>query len=67
MLLTTIWLSGSAIASTSIKMTASWERALIFRRGKYLALRGPGAFLVIPLVDQVRIIDNRIRITREPR
>ncbi len=67
LLLAAIWLSGSVFAAMSIKWTAAWERALVFRRGRYLGMRGPGALLVIPFVDQLRIVDIRIRVTREVR
>lgn len=50
---------GGMIAS-SIKVAAQWERALVFRLGRYSAVKGPGAFLVMPFFDSVRTVDTRI-------
>lgn len=56
-----VWLPADLIVSSSIKLAAQWEQAVVFRLGKYHGIRGPGLFLVIPLVDQVRMVDLRIR------
>src|SRR5579872_3085724 len=61
-----VWLVSDVIAASSIKLAAQWEQALVFRLGKYHSIRGPGLFLVIPLVDQVRMVDIRIRATDIP-
>ena len=60
------WLVADIIAASSIKLAAQWEQALVFRLGKYHSIRGPGLFMVVPLVDQVRMIDIRIRATDIP-
>ncbi len=56
----------AAAVSSSIKLAAQWEQGLVFRLGKYHSTRGPGLFFVIPLVDQVRMVDIRIRVTDIP-
>ncbi len=61
-----VWFVGDVIAASSIKLAAQWEQALVFRLGKYHSIRGPGLFLIVPLVDQVRMIDIRIRATDIP-
>ena len=61
-----VWLMGDVIVASGIKLAAQWEQALVFRLGKYHSTRGPGLFLVIPLVDQVRMVDIRIRATDIP-
>ncbi len=61
-----IWLVGAIVAASSIKLAAQWEQAVVFRLGKYHGIRGPGLFLIIPLVDQVRMVDIRIRATDIP-
>ena len=61
-----VWLVGDVIAASSIKLAAQWEQALVFRLGKYHSTRGPGLFPIIPLVDQVRMVDIRIRTTDIP-
>jgi regulator of protease activity HflC (stomatin/prohibitin superfamily) len=60
------WLVADIIAASSIKLAAQWEQALVFRLGKYHSIRGPGLFVIVPLVDQVRMIDIRIRATDIP-
>src|SRR5580698_9348101 len=54
------------IAASSNKLAAQWEQALVFRLGEYHSIRGPGLFVIVPLVDQVRMIDIRIRATDIP-
>jgi regulator of protease activity HflC (stomatin/prohibitin superfamily) len=45
-------------------MAYQWERAVILRFGKFQALRTPGLFVVIPIVDKVaQFVDQRIRVT----
>jgi regulator of protease activity HflC (stomatin/prohibitin superfamily) len=61
-----VWFVADVIAASSIKLAAQWEQALVFRLGKYHSIRGPGLFVVVPLVDQVRMIDIRIRATDIP-
>jgi len=48
----------------SIKMAQQWERAVILRLGKLHAVKGPGLFILVPIIDQVATwIDQRIRTT----
>ena len=48
----------------SIKMAQQWERAVILRLGKLQAVKGPGLFILIPILDAVATwIDQRIRTT----
>ncbi len=61
-----IWFVCAIVAASSIKLAAQWEQAVVFRLGKYHGIRGPGLFLIIPLVDQVRMVDIRIRATDIP-
>src|SRR5436305_484298 len=53
-----------AILSQSPKIAQQWERGVVLRLGKYVGLRGPGLFWVIPLVDSVTAwIDQRVITT----
>jgi regulator of protease activity HflC (stomatin/prohibitin superfamily) len=61
-----VWGAASLAVSSSIKLAAQWEQGLVFRLGKYHSTRGPGLFFVIPLIDQVRMVDIRIRVTDIP-
>jgi regulator of protease activity HflC (stomatin/prohibitin superfamily) len=61
-----IWLVGDVVVASSIKLAAQWEQAVVFRLGKFHAVRGPGLFLIVPLVDQIRLVDIRIRAADIP-
>jgi regulator of protease activity HflC (stomatin/prohibitin superfamily) len=48
-------------ASSSIKVADQWDRAVILRLGKFHALRGPGLFGIIPIIDSVSFwVDTRV-------
>lgn len=48
----------------AIKVARQWERAVVLRLGKFVGLRGPGLFIVIPIVETVsNLIDQRMRVT----
>jgi regulator of protease activity HflC (stomatin/prohibitin superfamily) len=52
------------LIGSSIKYTDQWEKAVVLRLGRYEGLRGPGFFMVIPVIDRVGYhIDQRIRTT----
>ena len=54
----------AALIASSIKIADQWEKAVVLRMGKYSGLKGPGPFLIIPIVDRIAIyIDQRIRVT----
>jgi regulator of protease activity HflC (stomatin/prohibitin superfamily) len=47
-----------------IKIANQWERAVVLRLGKFRALKGPGPFFIIPIIESVvRSVDMRIRST----
>jgi regulator of protease activity HflC (stomatin/prohibitin superfamily) len=46
----------------SVKMAQQWERAVVLRLGKLQSVKGPGLFILVPIIDQVATwIDQRIR------
>jgi regulator of protease activity HflC (stomatin/prohibitin superfamily) len=48
----------------SLKVARQWERAIVLRFGKFVGLKGPGLFVVIPIVDVVsHIVDQRVRVS----
>ena len=54
----------AAIVSASIKVADQWERAVVLRLGKFYSLKGPGLFLIIPIIDNVsHWIDIRVITT----
>src|SRR5215813_6658687 len=53
-----------AIAAMSPRVAKQWEHAVVLRLGRYIGLRGPGLFCVIPMIDSVSTyIDQRIITT----
>ena len=47
----------------AIRVADQWEKVAVLRFGKYLGLRGPGLFHVIPIVDRLsRYVDQRVRV-----
>ncbi len=54
----------SLLGAVSIQIADQWEKAVVLRMGKFRGLRGPGIFLIVPIVDRViNYIDQRIRVT----
>jgi len=52
------------ILAQSPKVAKQWERAVVLRLGKYVGLRGPGLFWIVPLVESVSSwIDQRVITT----
>jgi len=55
------------LAYSSIKIAKEYERAVVFRLGRLLGAKGPGLFLIIPIIDSIQIIDLRVRAMDVPR
>lgn len=52
------------LISSSIKIADQWEKAVLLRMGKYIGLKGPGLFFIVPIIDRVMdYIDQRVRVT----
>lgn len=52
------------IVSSAIKVANQWERAVVLRLGHFRVLRGPGLFLIIPVIDTIPYwIDIRVITT----
>jgi regulator of protease activity HflC (stomatin/prohibitin superfamily) len=48
----------------SFKIAQQWEKAVVLRFGKFRALKGPGMFWLLPLIDATpRWIDHRVMVT----
>ena len=48
----------------SLKVASQWEKAVLLRLGKFHALRGPGVFWIIPIIDSIPSwIDHRVMVT----
>lgn len=43
----------------SLKIINEYERAVVLRLGKFLAVKGPGLIILIPVIDRMRKLDLR--------
>jgi len=51
----------AGIVARAVRIAQAWERAVVLRLGKFRALRGPGVFGIIPIVDTIPYwIDTRV-------
>ncbi len=47
----------------AIKVVRQWEKVALLRLGKYVGLRGPGVFMMIPIVETLSAyVDQRVRV-----
>ena len=37
----------------ALKVASQWEKAIVLRLGKFYALRGPGLFWIMPIIDAI--------------
>src|SRR6266550_4085228 len=48
----------------AIKVVQQWEKVAVLRLGRYVGLRGPGLFHIIPVIETLSpYVDQRIRVT----
>ena len=49
----------------ALKMARQGEQAVVLRAGEFLAVRGPGLFWIVPILDNIApLIDTRLRTTQ---
>jgi regulator of protease activity HflC (stomatin/prohibitin superfamily) len=52
------------IAAATIKVANQWDRAIVLRLGHFQALKGPGLFFIIPVIETIPLwIDIRVITT----
>ena len=61
------WLFLDVVIASSIRLAAQWEKAVVFRLGKFHTIKGPGLFMIIPLIDQIRMVDTRVLAVSIPK
>ncbi len=50
--------------SLSANLLTEWDRAVVLRMGHFHSIKGPGFFMILPIIDSVvRIVDMRVRTT----
>lgn len=47
------------ILFSAVKIVKEYERGVIFRLGRLVGAKGPGIFLIIPMIDQMILVDLR--------
>lgn len=58
-------LAFAVVVYASLKMAQQWQQAVVLRAGKFLSVRGPGLFWIIPILDSIAaLIDTRVRTTQ---
>jgi regulator of protease activity HflC (stomatin/prohibitin superfamily) len=51
----------AVVAGAAVKVATQWDRAVVLRFGRFRALRGPGLFAIVPIMDTVTTwIDIRV-------
>ncbi len=64
LLLTVLLVVVIAILSMAIRIVNQWERAVILYLGKFVGIKGPGLFIIIPFLNRIPyIIDLRVITT----
>lgn len=54
----------SLFVASSIRIADQWEKAVVLRMGKFSGLKGPGPFMIIPIIDSISAyIDQRVRVS----
>jgi regulator of protease activity HflC (stomatin/prohibitin superfamily) len=54
------------LLASSVKILREYERAVVFRLGRFEAVRGPGLILIVPFVQQVVRVDLRTVVMEVP-
>ena len=48
----------------AIKVVQQWEKVAVLRLGRYVGLRGPGVFHIVPIIERISpYVDQRIRVS----
>jgi regulator of protease activity HflC (stomatin/prohibitin superfamily) len=63
-----VWVIGGALVgfvlAQSPRVASQWERVVLLRLGKYVGLRGPGLFWIVPFIEApTAYIDQRVITT----
>ncbi len=52
------------LIASSFQIAYQWERSVVLRFGRFQALRKPGVFFIVPIIDKVaQYVDQRIRVS----
>jgi regulator of protease activity HflC (stomatin/prohibitin superfamily) len=53
----------ASLAASAIRVARQWEHAVVLRLGRFVGLRGPGLFFIVPILDVVALVIDRRTIT----
>lgn len=54
------------VVVSGVRVAAEWERGVVLRLGKFVGVKGPGIFYVVPGIETVRFIDTRTLVINIP-
>jgi regulator of protease activity HflC (stomatin/prohibitin superfamily) len=58
------FIAGGLLLSPAFQLVQHWDKVVILRFGKFRKVRGPGLFVLFPIIDRVTaFVDTRIRAT----
>ncbi|PTD98491.1 MULTISPECIES: slipin family protein [Pandoraea] len=58
------FLVAAVLLGSTLKMANAWQKFVILRAGKLQSVKGPGLFMILPVIDSVTaVIDERIQTT----
>ena len=58
------WMLVALYLLFAIKVARQWEKAVVLRMGRFLGLKGPGLFWIVPIIDATPMwIDHRVMVT----
>ncbi len=59
-----VWMLIGIYLLFAVKVASQWEKVIVLRLGKFMGLKGPGLFWIIPIVDSANTwIDHRVMVT----
>lgn len=50
---------GAVLLSSTVKILPEWERGVVLRFGRFVAVRGPGLIILVPFVERIIKVDIR--------
>lgn len=58
-----IWTFIGTYILFALKVASQWEKAIVLRLGKFVGLKGPGLFWIVPIIDTIATwIDHRVMV-----
>ncbi len=51
----------SGLALSGLRIAQEYQRAVVFRLGRFHSVRGPGLYYNIPFLEWQRIVDHRLK------